>query len=45
MWSFAIILWELYTREVPFGKYSAVQCGLLVREHFLITFIKPKAFI
>lgn len=34
MWSFAIILWELYTREVPFGKYSAVQCGLLVREHF-----------
>jgi integrin-linked kinase len=30
MWSFAIILWELYTKEIPFGEYSPMQCGLLV---------------
>lgn len=30
MWSFAVVLWELFTKEVPFGQYSPMQCGLLV---------------
>jgi integrin-linked kinase len=28
MWSFAIILWELYTKQIPFSQYSPMQCGL-----------------
>ena len=33
MWSFAIILWELYTKEIPFEDYLPMQCGILVRIH------------
>jgi len=34
MWSFAVILWELYTRNVPFCEYSPMQCGLkILREN------------
>ena len=30
MWSFAVILWEMHTREIPFGNYLAMQSGILV---------------
>ena len=30
MWSFGIILWELYSREVPFVDYSPMKCGLKI---------------
>ena len=30
MWSFAVILWELDTKEIPFKSYSPMQCGLKV---------------
>ena len=30
MWSFGIILWELYSREVPFVDYSPIKCGLQI---------------
>lgn len=30
MWSFGVLLWELYTREVPFSDYSPMQCGLKI---------------
>ncbi len=30
MWSFAIVLWELSTREVPFLEFSAMEIGFKV---------------
>ncbi|KAK7602548.1 hypothetical protein V9T40_008137 [Parthenolecanium corni] len=30
MWSFAILLWELATREVPFSEFSAMEIGLKI---------------
>lgn len=30
MWSFAVLLWELATREVPFAELSAMECGMKV---------------
>lgn len=30
MWSFAILLWELETREVPFAELSAMEVGMKV---------------
>lgn len=30
MWSFAVLLWELATREVPFADLSAMECGMKV---------------
>ena len=30
MWSFAIILWELATREVPFAELSPMEMGMKV---------------
>lgn len=32
MWSFAVLLWELATREVPFADLSAMECGMKVRK-------------
>lgn len=30
MWSFAIILWELITREIPFVDLSPMECGMKI---------------
>lgn len=30
MWSFAVILWELSTRQIPFGGLSAIEIGMKV---------------
>ena len=30
MWSFAILLWELETREVPFAELSSMEVGMKV---------------
>lgn len=30
MWSFAVLLWELNTREVPFADLSPMECGMKV---------------
>lgn len=30
MWSFAIILWELSTRQVPFGNSSPIEVGMKI---------------
>jgi len=30
MWSFAVVLWEMVTREIPFSDLSPMQCGLKI---------------
>lgn len=30
MWSFAVLLWELATREVPFADLIPMECGMKV---------------
>ena len=30
MWSFAVLLWELATREVPFGHLTPMEAGMKV---------------
>lgn len=30
MWSYAILLWELETREVPFAELSPMEIGMKV---------------
>jgi len=32
MWSFAVLLWELATREVPFADLSPMESGLKVSD-------------
>lgn len=32
MWSFAVLLWELVTREVPFADLSHMEIGMKVSE-------------
>lgn len=32
MWSFAVLLWELVTREVPFADLSNMEIGMKVSE-------------
>jgi hypothetical protein len=31
IWSFAILLWELFTRRIPFVDLTPMQCGLQVQ--------------
>ena len=31
MWSFAILLWELASREIPFPDLSPMEAGMKVR--------------
>lgn len=35
MWSFAVLLWELATREVPFADLSPMECGMKVTSNVL----------
>lgn len=30
MWSMAVILWELCTRDIPFVNYTPMQCGIMI---------------
>ena len=30
MWSFAILLWELSTREIPFPELTAMEAGMKI---------------
>ncbi|CAB3260241.1 unnamed protein product [Arctia plantaginis] len=41
MWSFAILLWELATREVPFADLSAMECGMKIALEGLRVTIPP----
>jgi len=36
MWSYAMILWELVTREVPFGHLSPMEVGMKVMGWYII---------
>ena len=38
MWSFAILLWELATREVPFADLSPMECGMKVMYFYVFIF-------
>ncbi|CAF1381821.1 unnamed protein product [Adineta steineri] len=38
IWSFAILLWELFTRRIPFNDLTPMQCGLkIVRDHLRLS--------
>ncbi|KAF8767820.1 Integrin-linked protein kinase like protein [Argiope bruennichi] len=41
MWSYAILLWELATREVPFSDLSAMECGMKIALEGLRITIPP----
>lgn len=41
MWSYAILLWELATREVPFADLSPMECGMKVALEGLRITIPP----
>lgn len=41
MWSFAILLWELATREVPFADQSPMEVGMRIALEGLRISIKP----
>ncbi|XP_026472417.1 integrin-linked protein kinase-like [Ctenocephalides felis] len=41
MWSFAVCLWELATREVPFADLSPMECGLRIATEGLRLEIPP----
>lgn len=40
MWSFAVLLWELVTREVPFADLSNMEIGMKVREQLYALMLK-----
>ena len=45
MWSYAVLLWELATREIPFGDLTPMETGMKVsrgftREESGITLVK-----
>ncbi|XP_059488512.1 integrin-linked protein kinase [Neocloeon triangulifer] len=41
MWSFAILLWELATREVPFADLSPMECGMKIALEGLRVAVPP----
>ena len=38
MWSYAVVLWELSTREVPFADLSPMEIGMKARSEFQCSF-------
>jgi len=45
MWSFAVLLWELSAREVPFADLSPMEAGMKVCLSFkCITIFKSKLY-
>lgn len=45
MWSFAVLLWELATREVPFADLSPMECGMKVGAQCIIYYFKKEIMI
>lgn len=43
MWSFAIVAWELMTREIPFVNFSPMECGMRIATEGLRVQIPPGA--
>ncbi|KAL4706221.1 hypothetical protein ACJJTC_018405 [Scirpophaga incertulas] len=41
MWSFAVLLWELATREIPFADLSPMECGMKIALEGLRISIRP----
>ena len=41
MWSFAIVLWEMATREVPFGDLSPMEAGMRIATEGLRVTLPP----
>jgi integrin-linked kinase len=41
MWSFAICIWELATREIPFAELSPMECGMKIATEGLRVTIPP----
>lgn len=41
MWSFAIVLWEMATREVPFGDLSPMEAGMRIATESLRVALPP----
>lgn len=41
MWSFAILVWELATRDVPFGDMPPMECGMRIATEGLRVQIPP----
>jgi len=41
IWSFAVLLWELNTREVPFADLSPMECGMRIALEGLRVSIPP----
>lgn len=41
MWSFAIVMWELMTREIPFVDLSPMECGMKIATEGLRVQIPP----
>ena len=35
MWSFAVLLWELSSREIPFPDYSPMEAGMKVTNAYI----------
>lgn len=42
MWSFAVLLWELVTREVPFADLSNMEIGMKVRPYVVCYFVSKE---
>lgn len=41
MWSYAICIWELATREIPFADLSPMECGMRIATEGLRVTIPP----
>lgn len=41
MWSFAVCIWELSTREIPFGDLTPMECGMRIATEGLRLRVPP----